>query len=186
MGAAPTDTGGDANRWDPITLNGTITGDAVSAPTYDGTLTVPVFDTMDPTLLVLELPLKSLTIDMACLAEDRSCVGARSGSQYRTNGGHLSGYITVTDADAGHLDVSLGTVSINTTLCMYIAGMSAMPDTCADYPQSTWAVQPDSMCDATSCQGNTPGTTDVCDPATTCNAWKIVGGFAAQGVEITG
>jgi len=51
--------------------------------------------------------------------------------------------------------------------------------------QADWAIKPDSLCDASGCRANTPCEADVCDPATECNAWRVVGHFAAQGVDIT-
>ena len=40
-------------------------------------------------------------------------------------------------------------------------------------------------CDESGCRHNAPCQTDVCDPATTCNAWRFVAQFAAAGVDVT-
>jgi hypothetical protein len=181
-GAAPvTPENPDPNRWDPVDLTGTLTGEVLSTPPYGETLTIPAFDSADPTVLLLELPFKSLTIEMATLSESRSCVGARVRNRYETSSGRLTGFLTVEESDASALVIE---GILDTTLCMFIAGMSGDPGTCADVPQTGWDTKPDSLCDASGCALNPMGTTDVCDPASTCNAWQIVAGFAAQGVEI--
>ncbi len=80
--------------------------------------------------------------------------------------------------------VTLSVGSIDTSLCMLIAGMSSMPGTCAAYPRTDWFVKPDAICDAAGCRSNTEAA-GTCDPDTTCNAWQLEAAIAAQGVEIT-
>jgi hypothetical protein len=199
MGTAPGP--GAPDRWDPKVIMGSIAGDTVSAPVLDETLTVPVLDE-DGTSVTLELPLRDMTIEMATLTEERSCIGNRlPGGRWTSDEGLLTAFITVEDADAGVLDVP--DAGINQSLCTFIANMPATsgscadmtecpmgyactdgtcerPMNCVDVPQSedAWAAKPDSLCEAGGCsQGG-------CDPATTCNAWFISAGFAAQGVEI--
>jgi len=172
MGGAPAP--GDANRWDPITLNGMLsTSETITSEPYDGALTVPVFDT-DGTTLTAEFPLQALELEMAQLSEQRSCIGERRASSYSTEEGLLTAYVTVEDAKG--VSIVVGD-TLNTTLCMFAAGMSSESGTCDDTPQADWAVPPDSMCDASGC------TMGGCD-ASACNAWQITAEFAAHGVEI--
>jgi len=187
MGAAPA-TGGDVNRWNPITVTGTMTGENVATPAYEGSgpLTIPVFDEADPTLLVVELPVFGLELLSAPLTESRSCIGSRGTSSYNTAaGGTLRAFIRVEDARTRM--VTVGT-AVNASLCAVIAG-SLMDAAYCEMPQSAWAAKPNSRCGATGCEANAAGATDVCDPtmtgATGCNAWELLGEFAAQGVDIT-
>jgi hypothetical protein len=186
VGGAPTTGGGDPNRWDPITVAGHMTGESLSTEPYVGAgpLTIPVFSSTDPTLLLVELPIYSLTLLSAPLTADRTCVGTRGTTSYDTAaGGVLSAYIRVEDART--LQVSVPP-TLDTTLCALVAGALADATYC-DGPQSGWTAKPNALCDATTfiCETNPAGTTSVCDPATTCNAWELRGEFAAQGVEIT-
>ncbi len=183
MGTAPGP--GDPNRWDPVIISGSIAGETVSAPVLNETFTVPVLDE-DGMTVTLELPLRNMTIEMATLSEERSCIGGRlPGNRWTTDDGLLTAFITVEDADAGVLDVP--DAGINTTLCMFTANISGEPDgtTCAMVDQATWPTQPDALCDDAGCTQD-PGDGSVCDGSTTCNAWFISAGFAAQGVDITG
>jgi hypothetical protein len=204
MGTAPGP--GDPNRWDPVTITGSIAGETVSAPELNQTLTVPVLDE-DGTTVTLELPLRNMSITMATLSEDRSTIGSRlPGGRWTSDQGQLQAYITVEDADAGILDVP--DAMIYQSLCTFIANMPAeggdcaaptdcttgydcvegtctRPANCVDVAQSEdeWASKPDSLCDTSGCTQD-PGDGSVCDPGTTCNAWFISAGFAAQGVTI--
>ncbi len=186
-GAAPA-AGGDPSRWDPVTVVGAMTGETLSTPAYEGSgpLTVPVYDENDPTLLVVELPIFGLSLLNATLSEDRSCVGSRGSANYNTaTGGRLRAFIRVSDAKTRM--VTVGT-AVNAPLCAIIAGSLTDAAYC-DSPQSGWTAKPNSLCGATGCEANTAGMTDVCDPGSTaangCNAWELLGEFAAQGVEIT-
>ncbi|RLB54091.1 MAG: hypothetical protein DRJ42_10110 [Deltaproteobacteria bacterium] len=178
MDAAPAP--GDPSRWNPVMMTGSMDGETLSAPELSETFTVPIF-TEDGTTVQLELPLRNMTLSMLTFTEERSCVGGtQPGGRWDTAQGSIQAYITVADADAGRLVAG----PIDTTLCMFTAGMPAMDGTCADYPQSGWAVQPDAICDDTTGCAADPGDGTVCDPSTTCNAWLMIGGIAAQAVDI--
>jgi hypothetical protein len=184
VGSAPTP--GDVNRWNPITVAGHVTGESLSTEPYVGAgpLTIPVFSSTDPTQLLVELPIYSLTLVSAPLTENRTCVGSRGTSSYNTAaGGVLSAYIRVEDART--LQVSVPP-AVDTTLCALVAGDLTHATYC-DGPQSGWAAKPNALCNATTfiCETNPTGTTSVCNPDSDCNAWELRGEFAAQGVEIT-
>lgn len=184
LGGAPTP--GDVNRWDPISVTGAVASESLSTAPYvgSGPLTIPVFDKTDPTLLVVELPVYNLELVSAPMTDGRSCVGTRGTASYDTaSGGVLRAYIRVEDAKARHVSVP---PTLDTTLCALVAGSLSNATYCDD-PQSGWMAKPNALCDAVTftCHTNAAGMTDVCDPATTCNAWELLGEFAAQGVEIT-
>jgi hypothetical protein len=185
MGEAPPE-GGDPARWDPLEVMGTFTGDTFSAPPLPGVLIVPVFNDMTGELIV-ELPLYNLAITEATLTEGRTCIGRRLATNYDTSAGTIEAYIRVADARARR--VVYGT-TLNASLCAIIAGSLADPNYCTDRPQAMWMAKPDALCaDGSACRANAAGMTDVCDPDTDgeggCNAWRLVGEIAAQGVEIT-
>jgi hypothetical protein len=168
-GEAP---GTDPNRWDPVTIAGSLDGENVTAPAIDGAMVLPVFDSEgNPTL---ELPLSNLALEKMVLSEDRSCVGARTGSVYNSMDGQVSGFIRVTDAQG------IPITELSTTLCNFVAKLGEGED-CGATAQASWMVKPDSICDTTTCSTGT----GACDPDSDCNAWQIQAGFAAQGVEIT-
>ena len=162
----------------PTTLMGTLTGETVSTtPSLGSTLQIPIFDPTGATLQLV-LNLRDVRISSAPLSEMRNCIGARTGARFATPG-ELDGYLEVSTARTGMINVS----PINSTLCSVVAGSLTMP--ICDMPQSTWTAKPDSLCSATSCAVNPAGSTSVCDPSTTCNAWHLVASFAAQGIDIT-
>lgn len=167
---------GAADRWDPVTIDGTISGETVSTPVATGRFTVPILDEDDnPTI---ELPLNSPELNNLTLSENRSCVGARTGTVYSTMDGEITMFIRVDDADAVMLDVSV----ISTSLCNFIrGGDSTEMASCTTFPQDTWTVKPDAICDDAGVCDNADG---ACDPDTTCNAWTLNANFAAHGVEI--
>lgn len=170
-GVAPTDGGGDADRWNPITIEGTIEGDTFSAPAVPGSFTVPIFDEAGENLDT-ELPLTSFQVLSATLTEDRTCIGRRVNDRATfnnyTTGGEVVTYVTIEDARATPVE------QLGTTVCNLISGRDCDSDPIAD-----WRVQPDGLCDA-------DGGCAECDFEATgdCNAWRIQGGFAAAGVEI--
>jgi len=98
---------------------------------------------------------------------------------YSTTDASIQTFVTIADAQAGVVDLP----PINTSLCNFVRGASAASGDCMDVDPATWTVQPDARCEAGSC-------TETCTPGTeltntsTCNAWKLLGGFAAQGVTI--
>lgn len=169
-GAAPTP--GDVDRWNPITIDGTLSGDTFSAPPVPGSFTVPIFDESGENL-DLELPLNSFEVISATFSEDRTCIGSRiaDGAGYRNyeTAGDVRTYITVADAEISNV------TQLGTTLCNLISGDDCVEDETAD-----WRNTPDALCDV---DGNC---TAGCDFAATgdCNAWEIRGQFAAAGVEI--
>ncbi len=169
-------------KWPPVTANGTLTGESFVMSTAPQTVTLPIFSTTDPTMTTLELPLRALRFTMAQMSTMRSCIGTRTAGRYDTSKGSLVTYITVADAEVGHVEI--GAV-INSSLCGLVAGMPATDgsDPCASVAQATWTVKPDSLCNASGCTKD-PGDRSVCIPATTCNAWQLTAGFAAQGVAV--
>lgn len=171
----------DMMDWCPVSLAATLTGEVVTSQALAGSITVPVFDDETGELTV-ELTLRQLAIEMSEWSEDRSCVGSRLRPFTYTPGGTLSAFIEVEPSRTGMISVP---PSVMTTVCAAIAGSLSDPAYC-DMPQSMWMTKPDSLCDATGCEVNTDGMTDVCDPDTDCNAWRLVGNFAAAGVEVTG
>ncbi len=171
-GTAPSP--GDANRWNPVTLTGTIADEVVMTGALDGAMTVPVFDD-DGVTLTAEFPLRGLALTSVTLTEDRSCIGSRNSVQYTTDSGLLEAYITVEEAKT--VPIVVGS-TLDTTLCMFVAGRSSEEGTCDDTPQADWPVPPDSMCDTSGCSMG------GCD-ASDCNAWHLTSEFAAHGVEIT-
>ncbi len=170
-GAAPAP--GDPNRWDPLTVTGTLAGEGLSAPAITDTFTVPILED-DGVAVVLELPLQAFELVSATMSESRTCIGLRNGSVYGTDDGSLQTYITVEDAMAGNVELP----PINTSLCNFIAGMASEMGPCTDIAQGEWPVPPNALCTDGTC-------TDTCDPASDCNAWRVSGGFSAHGVEIT-
>jgi hypothetical protein len=184
-GVAPTDGGGDPDRWNPITIEGTLDGDTFTAPPVAGSFTVPIFsETGDE--LDLELPLNSFEVISATFSEDRTCIGERTATRdtfgpttYAT-AGDVRTYITRADAEISFV------TQLNTTLCNLISGGTCTcpadnPD-CVVEPPAEWNTPPTAQCDA-------DGVCVACDFDTegdTCNAWEILGSFAAAGVEIEG
>jgi hypothetical protein len=175
----------DPGAWCPVQLSGTLTGETITSQPYSGVVTVPIFDMAEPTPNVtVQLVLRQLQIDIANWSDaTRTCIGWKSGRPFTyIPQGTLSGYIEVTTAKAGALNVS----GIMTTLCGAIAGSLSDPAYC-EQSQSAWMTPPDSICDPTTsiCRVNQPCMSDVCDPATTCNAWHLIAHFAAGAVNIT-
>jgi hypothetical protein len=183
-GAAGTD--GDPDTWCPVTLDGTLASENLSTTALEGSVTVPIFDEEGENVQ-LELTLREVEITSATLSEERTCVGVKTARPFTyTPAGTLQGFIEVAGAIGGVIEVP----GIMTTVCTAIAGENlGDADYCETTPQADWATQPDSICDATGCTQNPPGTTDACDPdvstAGGCNAWRIVASFAASGVDIT-
>ncbi len=188
--AFPTGAGGgmtlDQERYRPLMVAGSLTGESVRSERYDGELTVPVLNT-DGTAIQLELVLRNLQILDGTFNTERSCVGWSSSRGRFATGVLLDAFIEVETARTGV--ISSGPV--NTTVCAAVAGSVSNPMYC-DQPQSAWATPPDALCDAAGCTANADCEDDVCSrlgdataglPA--CNAWHLVAGFAAQGVSIT-
>lgn len=171
----------DNAAWCPVEINATLSGETVTSQPIAGSIVVPVFDDLDPTVVQVELTLRQLAIEESHWAEDRSCVGWYLNRPFTYEPqGVLTAFIEVEPARTGMINV--GTVV--TTVCAAVAGSLNDLAYC-DRPQSEWATPPDSLCDASGCQANSPCMSDVCDPTTNCNAWRLVGHFAAAGVDIT-
>jgi len=177
-GDAPTDGGGDPNRWDPVMDTGTLEGENITTTPASETIVLPVFDE-DGETVQLELPLQSLELEMANMSVDRTCIGLRERRSYDTSQGRVRTFITVEDAKMGQIDIP----PISNSLCNLVAGMATSEMACDDVPRSEWMFPPDALCESGSCSANTADS-EVCDPLSDCNAWLVVGGFSAQGVEI--
>jgi len=171
-----------STEYPPIMLPGTLTGESVMTETVLGPLDIPVFDETG-TVLQLVLTLRSVRVIEANMTDMRNCIGARRGNSFTTDAS-LEGFIAVEDALEGMINVP----PIMSTLCSVIAGELATPAgmmPLCDRPRSEWDALPDSLCTETGCMANPAGSTSVCDPLTTCNAWRLLANFAAVGIEIT-
>jgi len=169
-------------EYPPIMLPGTLTGESVVTDTVLGPLDIPVFDETG-TVLQLVLTLRSVRVIEANMTDMRNCIGTRRGNSFTTDAS-LEGFIAVEDALEGMINVP----PIMSTLCSVIAGELATPlgmMPLCDRPRSEWDALPDSLCEADGCTANPAGSTSVCDPLTTCNAWRLLANFAAVGIEIT-
>jgi hypothetical protein len=168
---------GAADRWDPVTLQGTLSGETFMAPPATESLLVPVF-TRDGDVDT-ELPLRGLEIVMATMSEQRNCIGTREGRVYDTSQGSLEAFIEVETASQAAV------APLDTTLCKFIAGVQTEDGPCGEIPRSEWTNKPDALCTPdTGCTQNPEGETSVCDPAGDCNAWHLRGGFAAHSVTV--
>ncbi len=170
----------DPDAWCPVELTGSIAGETINTTPVAQAITVPLFDETG-TMLQVELQLLNLSIENSTLSEMRSCIGSKTGRPYTYNpAATLVGYVDVLTARDQNLMVG----TINTSVCAALAGSLDNPMYC-DQDQSTWMVPPDSLCDASGCTTNAEGMTDVCDPTSSCNAWRFVADFAAAGVDIS-
>lgn len=177
----------DVERYLPIRIQGTMSGEVVTSSVYPGSLTVPVLNT-EGTSVQLELTLRNIRVIGGEFNTNRSCVGYRVGAMAYATAAYLDAFIEVGPARMG--EVRSG--SVVTTVCAAIAGSLTDGRYCEDVPQAEWAIPPDSYCDESGCTANTGCEEDVCDRGNDsatglpgCNAWRIVASFAAQGVEIT-
>lgn len=172
--------GSDPDTWCPVSIPATLTGETVTSTELDGAITVPIFDSTGMDLQV-ELVLRALSIENSMWSENRSCVGTKTARPFTyTPAATLTAYIEVEPSKTQMINVP----PVVTTVCAAIAGALDDATYCDTNAQGDWMVPPDSLCDASGCTQNTAGMTDACDPATTCNAWYIVGEFAAAGVDI--
>ncbi len=174
-------------RYAPVTLNGTLTGEVVTTGADPGTLVVPIFDPAGTTL-ELELQLHNPEVVMSTFSENRSCIGTYMGRSVFSTPGQLSGYLLVTESQSSLINVP----PIMAQLCTLIASSGFTEPTTGHYcdaAQSTWTVKPDSLCATGAACVHDDGTGSTCSHdgtgATPCNAWQLVGDFAAVGVEIT-
>lgn len=174
--------GGDPATWCPVTIPATLTGETVESEAIPGSITVPIFDE-DNVTVQLELTLRQVQITESTWSENRNCVGERGLRAYTYEpAGTLTAFIEVEQARTGMISVP----PVETTVCAAIAGPSLGDATyCDTTAQAEWQTKPDSLCDASGCTLNPAGTTDVCDPDSTCNAWQLVANYAAAGVDIS-
>lgn len=171
----------DPAEWCPVQIPATLASEVVNSSDLDGAIAVPVFDTTGTNLQVV-LELQALSIQNARWTENRSCIGTKTNRPFTYDpDAQLTAYIDVARARTQMINVP----PVMTTVCAAIAGSLDAPTYCDDNAQGAWMVPPDSLCDASGCRRNAAGATDVCDPATSCNAWRIVGRFAAAGITIT-
>lgn len=171
---------GDPDEWCPVDVPATLTGDVVTSAPIDGSITVPIFDD-EGVELQAELTLVDIAIESGTMEEDRSCVGWKAARAFTyVPDAVLTGYVEL----EGSRDQTITTTGIETTVCSALAGSLSLTY-CDDTPRADWAIPPDALCDATGCRHNAPCQSDVCDPITTCNAWRFVAHFAASGVDIT-
>jgi hypothetical protein len=168
---------GDADRWNPGTATGTLTGETLTDAALEQLVSVPILKP-DSTDLQLELPLQALVLTSMTMDDDRNCVGLYNG-EYDTMQGRLYTFITLEDALIAMVD----SPPIVATLCNLLAGSPAGGDRCGTAPRSEWDTPPNSLCDDMGCTED-PGDESICT-MDTCNAWQLSGGFAAHGVEIT-
>lgn len=166
------DPPGDPDRWNPQMIDGTLAGETITTGTLADIFAVPVVN--DDGGVILELPLRGFRVIGATMSEERSCIGNRSGNAYCGRDGMVETFIAVEDAD-GIVDQP----PVLASLCNLLAGdLGAGEEDCNERPRSEWSVPPNALCDGGNC------TTGACDPLTDCNAWRVVGGFAAHGVTI--
>jgi hypothetical protein len=173
-------------RYAPIMLNGTLTGETITTEASPTGLIVPVFD---PTgeILQVELSLHGVELVTSEFNDHRSCVGTIGARYMYQTGAQLTGFLLVSEARAGMINVA----SIHAELCTLIASPNlGDPDTgpYCEQPQGTWEVRPDALCTGETCVQNGTGA-DVCSEDGTgslplCNAWLLVANFAAVGIDI--
>ncbi len=172
-GVAPTDSG-DSERWNAVTVRGTIADETLRTTPAEQTVFIPAFNADGS--LSFELPLREFEIVEMSMTEDRTCVGTReSRFAYSTESAVLRTYITVEDSVGRQLVVG---PLINVDFCAMLAGFPLnFPQLCTDIDRSEWMSPPDALCDEAGCRLD-------CDPMTDCNAWAMNAGFSAHGVEI--
>lgn len=173
---------GDPDAWCPVTIDGSLAGDTITSDPIEGSITVPIFDEAGENVQI-ELTLRQLAVAESTWGEDRSCVGWKVNRPYTYEpAGVLTAFIEVEAAKRGMITIPPTETTVCTALAAKNIGDAAY---CDRVPQADWDTPPDSLCDASGCRQNSPCMSDVCDPATTCNAWALVAHFAAAGVDIT-
>ena len=171
MGVAPAgDAGTGANRWDPITINATVTGDSFTTEIAP-LITIPVFGTDAARMLLAELPLRNARMRDVQMGSNRNCVGlaradfnsclARLWNTSAAPMGAMPYGVLEADLlvdDARNVPVE----SLMNNLCFFVAG------TDCTMPMSAWAHPPDAMING----------------STTPNAWHVVANFSAVAARI--
>lgn len=135
-------------QWPNAEADMAISGDALSWPAAEPKIdiTIPVFQTNPDTgvkNLMLELPLKQVTIDSGSFNADRTAIGLSTGCA--GNGGVLKGMITVEDAKLVVIE------EMGLSLCGLLSGdrgsdMNSADDDCLR-PIAEWSEQPDEELD---------------------------------------
>lgn len=132
-----------ADRWNPVTAPVALTGSTVSMT--EGTtvplITIPVFDEMDRSMLVTELPLRDARLSGLRLTANRNCIGTAF-SSFNSCGPSNNRWNTSSDNTAmgtpnGVLEAKLTfedtlnirVVSLNMPLCNIIAGEACINST---------------------------------------------------------
>lgn len=183
---------GATDRWNPIRVPGTMTGEVFEGQAADRRLSVPTL-AEGTNALESDLPFRRVRPLRFTLSEDRTCIGVRKTTSYSTMDGFLTAYMAVEDMDAS--EVKVGTV--DATLCAFAAGLDISGgNSCAANDRSTWQALPNAICDADdNCARNCdavdedrdcPAVATVCDPMTDCNAYFVASELAAHGVNVTG
>jgi len=189
---------GGSTAWEPVTTGGDIAGTSITTGGGSESFSVPVFNeqalAMGNLVVDLVLPLQDLTLVNMTMDATFTCVGERSCTTtpngqvctgYDTTDGSVITYITVDDAEMAAVTAT----PLNNTLCDLLARPATSETTgcpggtdscCGDTANRTgWTYKPDSICDVGGCMLGS------CDPDTTCNAWQLVGTFAAQGIPLS-
>lgn len=179
----------------PITIDATLTGSSFSAEKFS--IVVPIFLAADQLDTPVLLPIHGGKVN-ATISEDGNCIGSYNadelepqfdcapdtpaGQRAWKDGGTLSGFITVAEADDVFID------DIGTSLCALLAG------------GGKWKGAEDGRCDSSEnwqnglrpngnwCASDPPTSGEPGTPATEqCkDAWKLEATFAASAFPISG
>jgi len=170
---------GDPNRWDPpLPWEGMLVGENLTTSAWGRPMRVAVLDDIAGHAM-FELPLTAFEITHMSMTEGRSCVGARESRSYTTMDGSFVAYIEVLEADLTPVTLP----PINTSLCNFIRGAFSATAPCTTVDATTWAAPPNARCEGGTCNMDCTPNAALSNP-TACNAWRLSGGFAAQGVTI--
>ena len=174
------------DRWNPITVAGTLANGNYTTGTSDATFTLPIFT--DDGELSIELPARAFTLQSMNVTDANTCVGTAGTRGYDVTDdagdyvAELTVYITMADSMERDLVIP---GAIDDNLCDFLAGniMTTDPaDYCAEVDITEFTYPPDAYCDeAGAC---TTGSAADCGD-NTCNAWELQIAFAAHGVSIS-
>lgn len=188
----PAPAPGGTDRWNPVRVPGTMTGETFEGQPADRRLSIPTL-AEGTEVLESDLPFRRVRPVRFTLSEDRTCIGVRKTTSYSTMDGFLTAYMAIEEMDQS--EVKVGTV--DATLCAFAAGLDISGgNSCAANARSTWQALPNALCDADdNCARNCdavdvdrdcPAVATVCDPMTDCNAYFVASELAAHGVNVTG
>lgn len=167
-------SGSGAISWEPTEFQASISGSDWQGGPASDPMAIIIWNA-DRENVDAELPIRDLTVVRAAMSEDRNCIGRRLLTSYDTSDGELTGFLTLDDAERVFVRFG-GTDPIR--LCMFLLGQPTGTGECAAIPRANWSFPLDATCDASGCREG------GCDPLTTCNAWRVAGGYAAQAVEV--